>query len=150
MKSAIYLGMMVPFFACSGNQEHNRDKQQATSCTCEKEVEKDSVIFATNVRLMEGLKGKNLRFNCAAIEMGIASISDENGLNEREKFIYDVGCVSDVDQRLELSQDFNYFREGMQAQKDFFHAIQDNQKLFFEFTVRAHQIVSISKLNMDQ
>ncbi|WP_270090748.1 hypothetical protein [Sphingobacterium sp. SYP-B4668] len=148
MKAIIYLVVIVVFSACSSNKKH--DDKQMSFCSCEKEVEKDSVIFATNVRVKEGLKGRNLRFNCAAIETGIASISDENGRNEREKFIYDIGCVATTDQSLELSQDFKYFAEEMQSQKDFLYVIHDNQKLVFEFRMEGTKIISISKLNMEQ
>lgn len=148
MKAIIYLVIIVIFSACSSSKK--QDDKQISFCACEKEVQKDSVIFATNVRLKEGLKGKSLRFNCAAIETGIASISDENGRNEREKFIYDISCVATTDQSLELSQDFKYFTEEMQAQKDFYHVIHDNQKLVFEFRMEGTKIISISKLNMEQ
>lgn len=149
MTTVIYIGFLLTFLACKGGGSPNNAKQQTRPCACEKTMEKDSVMFVTNVRLMEDRKDRTLLFNCADIQMGVASISDENGLNEREKFIYDVGGVSAVDQRFNLSEDFKYFTEEMQTEEDFFNTIRENKKLFFEFTVEAKKIKSIWKLNMD-
>ena len=149
MKTVIYTGLLLTFFACNGGGSPNSAKQQTRPCACEKTMEKDSVMFVTNVRLTEEGKERSLLFNCADIQMGVASVSDENGLNEREKFIFDVGGVSAVDQRFDLSEDFKYFTEEMQTQEDFFNTIRENKKLFFEFTVEAKKIKSIWKLNME-
>lgn len=149
MKTVIYVGLLLTFLACKGGGSPNKTKQQTSACACEKTMEKDSIIFVTNVRLTEEGKERSLLFNCADIQMGVASISDENGQNEREKFIFDVGGVSAVDQRFDLSEDFKYFTEEMQTQEDFFNTIWENKKLFFEFTVEAKKIKSIWKLNME-
>ncbi|SDD26941.1 hypothetical protein [Niabella drilacis] len=148
MRAKIYVGIVLILFACNGSNSQNSAKQAATACTCEMGIETDSVIFVGNVRLKGEGGRKGLLFNCAAIETGVASINDENGLNERETFIYNIRCVSDLEQGLELSEDFKYFVKEMQTQQDFFKAIGEDQKLFFEVTVEGKKIKSIRKLDM--
>lgn len=149
MKIVTFLVILVCLFSCNYNESGKSTPQSTPACACEETIETDSVLFVKNIRLQEEGEGKVLLFNCAAIDRGVAAISDENGRNEREKFIYDVKCVSVVDQRLELSEDFKYFTEEMQTPSDFFKVIRNHPGLFFEITVKAKKIKSVWKLDVE-
>lgn len=122
---------------------------QQKPCICERMIETDSVVFATNVTIKDQLNRSILLFHCAAIETGIASVSDENGENEREKAIFDIRCVSSTTHSIELSYDFKYFTDIMQSQADFFNVLKDGKKHFFEFTLEERKVKSILNLDIE-
>lgn len=88
-------------------------------------------------------------FNCATILTGIASISDDDGKNEREKFIYDLDCISAIEHSQELSDDFKYYTESMQSSEDFFQSLNEDKKFFYELTFEKQKIKSILKVELD-
>ncbi|AZA79577.1 hypothetical protein EG347_19805 [Chryseobacterium sp. G0186] len=150
MKTMMILIMMFTLFACnSSDKTPNVNNRNEKSCNCEKTFETDSIVFATNVRIKMEAGAQILLFNCAAIETGIASLSDETGENEREKYIYEIRCVSTKIHSVKLGEDFKYFKEAMQSQEDFFEALKGGEKPFFEFTLEDRKIRSVLKLDID-
>jgi hypothetical protein len=146
MKKIISFITMTTLFACNGSKTQPGHNNHQDPCICERTIESDSVLFATNVTI----KDRNvLLFHCAAIETGIASVSDENGENEHERAIYDIRCVSSTRHSIELSDDFKYFTDIMQSQADFFSLLKDGKKHFFEFTLEGRKVKSILKLDIE-
>ncbi len=142
--------MMLILFSCSSSIKSQDSNRGQSSCTCAETLNADTIIFATNVRLKKTSAGNSLLFNCASVEKGIASVSDENGENEREQYIYDINCISATDHSIELSEDFKYFTEILQPQEHFFEAIKNSEKLFFEFTLEDRKVKLVLKLNIDE
>ncbi|MEJ5146579.1 MULTISPECIES: hypothetical protein [unclassified Sphingobacterium] len=150
MKPIMLLMTVYVLFSCSHSA-----KIEATyiakdhNCDCEKTVGIDRVLFATNIRLKNEKNRRVLLFNCATVHTGIASISDADGKNEREKFIYDLDCISAIEQSQELSDDFKYYTESMQSSEDFFQSLNEEKKFFYELTFEKQKIKSILKVELD-
>lgn len=149
MKKIIPFSLIITLSACTGNNTQTGKHNQQESCRCERTIKTDSIIFATNVTIKEEPNRRLLLFHCAAIETGIASVSDENGENEHEKAIYDIRCISPTAHGIELSSDFKYFTDTMQSQADFFNALKGGKKQFFEFTLEKRKVQSILKLDIE-
>lgn len=149
MKKIIPFSMIIMLSACTGVTTQIGHNTQQESCLCEKTIETDSMMFATNVTIKNEHNKSVLSFHCADIDLGTASISDENGENEREKAIYDIRCVSSITHSIELSNDFKYFTDMMQSQADFFSVLKDDKKYFFEFTIEGRKVKSILKLDIE-
>lgn len=149
MKKIISVTMIITLSACNDSKMPPGNINQRESCVCERAIENDNVIFATNVTIKEKLNQAILSFNCATIEKGIASASDENGEHEYEKAIYDIRCISLTAHSIELSNDFKYFTDIMQSQVDFFNVLKDGKKHFFEFNLEGRKVKSILKLDID-
>lgn len=141
---------MHTLFSCnnSGKRQDSHNRKEDT-CHCEATFGTDRIIFATNIRLKKDGNRTVMLFNCATIQTAIASVSDVHGMNEREKFIYDLDCVSVKERSQELSNDFKYFTEAMQSPAEFFEALKGGEKLFFELTLEEQKITSILRVELD-
>jgi hypothetical protein len=150
MKTVMLLSIVYTLFSC-GNSGKLQDahSRKNYNCECEKTVGMDSVLFATNIQLKNEGNRRVLLFNCATIHTGIASISDADGKNEREKFIYDLDCISAIEQSEELSDDFKYYTESMRSPEDFFQDLNEDKKFFYEFILENQKIKSILKVVLD-
>jgi len=140
---------MITLFACNGSKTQPGHNTQQKTCLCEKTIESDSVVYATNVTIEDQLDKSVLSFYCADIDLGTASVSDENGENEHSKAIYDIRCVSSTTHSIELSNEFKYFTDIMQSQADFFNVLKDDKKYFFEFSLAGRKVTSILKLDIE-
>ena len=150
MKSTMLLIIVYAFFSCSHSAKlEDTHNAKDHNCDCEKTVGIDRVLFATNIRLKNEENRKVLLFNCATIHTAIASISDADGKNEREKFIYELDCISAIEQSQELSDDFKYYTESMQSSEDFFQSLNEGKKFFYELTFEKQKIKSILKVELD-
>jgi hypothetical protein len=141
--------MMIILFACNGSKTQPGHNTQQETCLCEKTIESDSVVYATNVTIEDQLNKSVLSFHCAHIDLGTASVSDENGENEHEKAIYDIRCITSTTHSIELSDDFKYFTDIMQLQADFVNVLKDGKKHFFEFSLAEMKVKSILKLDIE-
>lgn len=141
--------MMITLFACNGNKTQFDYPKQHEPCACEKTIKSDSVLFATNVTIKQEPNRRVLLFHCADIDLGIASVSDENGENEHEKAIYDIRCISSTTHSIALSDDFKYFTDIMQSRADFLNVLKDGKKHFFEFTLEGRKVKTILKLAIE-
>lgn len=150
MKKIIPFSMIIALSACTGSTtQTGHNTQQQETCICDKTIETDSVMFATNVMIEDQLNKSVLSFHCADIDLGTASVNDENGENEREKAIYDIRCISLTTHSIMLSDDFKYFTDVMQSQTDFFNILKGGKKHFFEFTLEGKKVKSILKLAIE-
>lgn len=150
MKTVMLLIIIYTLFSCNNSDKgKSAHKTKHLPCNCEQVVGIDSVLFATNIQIKKEGNRRVLLFNCATIQTGIASISDAEGKNEREKFIYNLECVSTIQQRQNLSDDFKYYTESMQSPEDFFKVLKEDKKLFYELTFEKQEIKSILKVELD-
>lgn len=141
--------MIITLSACTGSTIPTGHNTRQETCICDKTIDRDSVVYATNVAIEDQLNKSVLSFHCADIDLGTASVSDENGENEHSKAIYDIRCVSSTAHSIELSDDFKYFTDIMQSQKDFFSVLKNGKKHFFEFTLEKRKVKSILKLDIE-
>lgn len=141
--------MMTTLFACNGSKTQPGHNNQQETCLCEKTIKSDSVVYATNVTIKNEHNRSLLLFHCADIDLGTASVSDENGENEHENAIYDIRCVTSTTHSIELSNDFKYFTDIMQSQADFVNVLKDGKKHFFEFSLAEMKVKSILKLDIE-
>lgn len=155
MKSGLVLSFMLLLLSCKEGS-HTMNKQVLTgSCTCEKRQNADTVFFATKVALQEVDGQQIIHYHCAAIAIGIASVSDEGGMEYCEN-LYEPECVSPVKSSLVLSDSFTYFSEEMNtmelssagAQNLFFEALKIKKTGYFKFTVVNKELKAISKINI--
>ncbi|TJZ62947.1 hypothetical protein FAZ15_01195 [Sphingobacterium olei] len=148
MKKIIPFSLVITLSACTNINTQTGKNNKQESCRCEM-IENYNDVFATNVTIKDKSQPNILSFHCADIDIGTASVSDENGENEREKAIYDIRCVSSTAQTIELSDDFKYFTDRMQSQTDFFRVLKGGEKHFFEFTLERRKVISIAKLDVE-
>lgn len=154
MKCLFALPVLL-LFACTERSPTVKDEQLAKSCTCDERLAEDTIFFATNVRLQEVEGKKMIHYNCAAVVIGTASVTGEDGAEHCEN-LYELECVSPVKASLALSDSFTYFTEEMKPMKMsstgarnlFFEALKRKQTQYFEFTVVNKELKAISKINM--
>lgn len=143
--------LILALSACSKESgKNNTDSISRTaSCTCNEDIKADNAVFATNVRLKKEAENYVLIFHCASVLTGTASVSDVNGNNEHCEAMYEVGCVSSDNTRLQLSEDFTYFTDQLLPQPQFFEEVKTDENYYFEFTLgQDKKIKSIAKLNI--
>ena len=155
MKCVFVLLLPLLLLACTEPSPGTNDNNPSASCSCEEKQDTDTVFFATKVTLEEVGGKKIIHYNCAAIEVAIASVSDESGM-ERCENLYELQCVSAVKNSLVLSDSFTYFTEAMDTmkivpadvQRLFFEVLKRKETAYFQFTVVSKELKAISKIEL--
>ncbi len=155
MKFVFTLSFMLLLLSCKESDNTKNKQVLSGSCTCEERQDTDTVFFATKVQVQEVNGQKLIHYNCAAIAVGTASVSDEGGAEHCEN-LYELECVSNKKGSLALSDSFSYFTEETMVMKMssagardlFFETLKRKQTEYFEFTVVNRELKAISKLKM--
>lgn len=146
---------MLLLLSCKESSNTTNKQELSGPCTCQERQDTDTVFFAAKVQLQEVDGRKIIHYHCAAIALGIASVSDDGGAEHCEN-LYELECVSPVKASLVLSDSFTYFTEEMKtikissagARNLFFEALKRKQTEYFEFTVVNKELKAVSKINM--
>lgn len=148
MKASICLFVLIILFSCK------KASKGISDCICAANEVSDSLITITNpvfeIKENQGF----INYNCAEIEIGIASVTDSAG-NEVCENLVDVKCISNKTYSLKLSNKLNYsstkFKEinsTDESDKRFLmNELKANSKQIFELNIdKQREIVSIKKL----
>jgi len=147
MKISAFLFVFLFLFSCKKASEGISD------CICVAKEASDSIITITNpvfeIKDNQGF----LSYNCAEVELAIASVTDSAG-NESCKNLVDIKCISNQPYSLKLANKLNYtsakFKEisiDKESDKRFLiNELKENSKQIFELNVHnKREIVSIKK-----
>jgi len=147
MKGSICLFVVIFLFGCKKAHEGISD------CICVAKDTSDSIITITNpvfeIKDNQGF----INYNCAEIEIAIASVTDSTG-NESCENLVDVKCISNKTYSLKLASKLNYssskFKEinsTDESDKRFLmNEIKAISKQIFELNIdKQREIVSIKK-----
>ncbi|APT23253.1 hypothetical protein B0A78_13945 [Flavobacterium columnare NBRC 100251 = ATCC 23463] len=155
----IILGIMLLFSLLScDNRKIKSSLGLSKYCNCENEIKPDTVFYATKIQLNKRENKNILKFNCANLSIGIASVEDENREGEYCANLYDIECVTDYSKEYILAEKFTYYSSASKhldatskdAQNLFFSEIKNIQNLYFEFKMNNNkEIISINKLDIE-
>jgi hypothetical protein len=148
----ILLIVILLFSACNKNESKGMNISsyaQKEVCTCEKIDHDETIVYATGIHIKKEAENHILKFRCASVLIGTASVDDINGNNEHCEAMYSIQCVSSVNQELQLSPSFKYFTDKLQSQDLFFKDLKSKEDNYFEFRLAPDKsIISISRLNI--
>ena len=149
MRISAFLFIFIVVISC------NKTSHEGISdCLCVAKEISDSVITITNPVFETKNNQEFINYNCAEIEVGIASVTDSAG-NESCKNLVDIKCVSNQTYSLKLANKLNYtsakFKEiNMENESDknfLINELKENTKQIFELNIDENrEIVSIKKL----
>jgi len=147
IRVSAFLVVLIFLFSCKKSHEGISD------CICVAKEASDSVIAITNPVFEIKDHHKLISYNCAEVEIGIASVTDSAG-NESCKNLVDIKCVSNQTHSLELANQLNYTSTKFKAinmenesDKHFLiNELKENAKQIFEMNIdKNREIVSIKK-----
>lgn len=133
-----------------GTADYNTDN----SCECERTIKTDSILYASNITIENNSGMSQITFNCAEIDVAIASVSDESGGNEVCTNLYDVRCSSKKNHQISLASNFTYFTDQKENQQDpkklFFDDLREKKIQYFKFYLnRQRKLQSASQIILD-
>lgn len=147
MKVSICLFVLIILFSCKKASEGISD------CICVAKQASDSLITITNpvfeIKDNQGF----INYNCAEVEIAIASVTDSAGDEVCENLV-DFKCISNKTYSLKLANKLNYssskFKEinsTEESDKSFLmNELKANSKQIFELNIdKQREIVSIKK-----
>lgn len=148
MRISVFLTVLIFLSSCKKSHEETSD------CICMAKDTTDSILTVTNpvfeIKDHQGF----IDYNCAEVEIAIASVTDSTG-NEFCENLVDVKCVSNKTYSLKLasklhytSTEFKKINSTNEADKRFLiDELKENSKQIFELNIdKQREIVSIRKL----
>ncbi|MBP6576040.1 MAG: hypothetical protein KA796_06725 [Chryseobacterium sp.] len=145
--SALFL-IFIILFSCKKSHEGISD------CFCVANEASDSVMMITNPVFETKDNQEFVSYNCAEVEIAIASVTDSAG-NESCKNLVDIKCISNQSYSLKLANKLNYtsakFKEinsNDESDKRFLiNEFKENPKQIFEVNIdKNKEIVAIKNL----
>jgi|GEM_PF-2481804 len=148
MKISTFLFVFLFLFSCKKEYEGTSD------CMCAGNETTDSIINITNPEVNFKDHQGIINYNCAEVEIAIASVTDSAG-NEFCENLVDVRCISNKTYKLKLanrldytSQKFVEINTDSKSDKAFLISeFKKNAKQIYRFDLdKKRQVVSITKI----
>jgi len=148
MKVSISFFIFILFFSCKKKHDGISD------CICIAKEGADSMITITNPVFDFKDNQGIINYNCAEVEIAIASVTDSAG-NESCKNLIDIKCISNQSYSLKLANKLNYtsakFKEINSSDESAKHFLinefKENSQQIFEVNINKNkEIVAIKNL----
>ena len=148
MKVSILLFIFILLFSCKKEHEGISD------CMCVNGDVLDSVMTITNPVFETNDNQEFVSYNCAEVEIAIASVTDSAG-NESCENLVDVVCISNKPYTVKLAKKIDYtstyftkISTDKESDKRFLiNEFKENSKQIFEVNInKKREIVSITKI----
>ena len=148
MKISVLLIVLIFLSSCKKSHEGISD------CSCVANEASDLVITITNPVFETKDNQEFISYNCAEVEIAIASVTDSGG-NESCENLVDVKCISNQSYSLKLANKLNYtsakFKEinlNDESDKRFLiDEFKENSKQIFEVNIdKNKEIIAIKNL----
>lgn len=148
MKTSISLFIFILLFSCKKGQEGISD------CMCVGKETSDSILTITNPIFEIKDDHGSINYNCAEVEIAIASVTDSTG-NEFCKNLVDVKCISNKTYNLKLANKLSYtsakfvkINTDNGSDKLFLmNELKENAKQVFRLNIdNKREVISITKI----